>query len=367
MLALGGEERLSNGHPRSPNLIAYVLGDKNLVTGKTLDRNGGTIEFASDVYGITTEGNATDQHGLILDVEFTNSLVNGGCSVIQILRLNSIASSKSAITFGCFDGSRRWYLGVGPSPDDVIGGWAGSSAGFGGTASLGMHAIAMCSGTGEAKVYHDGVLEHTITSTFSGSFSSGKEFPYIHALNDSTTNVGTIDHICTLVFDVNLSAQEVAQISSDGWQDFIEPDLSYGQLLTLLADTATSITVPVGSLTLTGQAPTLELAVDVPVGSISITGQTPELMIDVGVPAGSLTLTGHIPGVDVEGDETVDVPVGSLSLAGQTPTLFVGKEVEVPTGTITMTGYPVTIKVIEGEVVLSADATFITLTGKIGL
>lgn len=99
---------------------------------------------------------------------------------------------------------------------------------------------------------------------------------------------------------------------------------------------------PVGSLTLTGQAPTLvqTFSIEVPVGTLALTGFAPvaieEMSIDL--PTGTLVLTGQTPTL-VQTDNLIRAPpVGSLTLTGQTPALLQDMAVLPGVGSLTLTG-----------------------------
>lgn len=61
----------------------------------------------------------------------------------------------------------------------------------------------------------------------------------------------------------------------------------------------------------------------------------------VSVPAGSLTLTGLAPTVTATANVSIDVPAGSLTLTGNAPTVqtTANAEIAVPSGSLTLTGY----------------------------
>lgn len=97
-----------------------------------------------------------------------------------------------------------------------------------------------------------------------------------------------------------------------------------------IAVAGVEITVPVGTLTYTGQAPTV------------FTGPVIE------VPAGSLTYTGFAPSVEIP--FSVTVPVGSLSFTGFAPTPRTGIDIAVPAGALTYTGFAPIVVTAVGKV-----------------
>jgi len=120
-----------------------------------------------------------------------------------------------------------------------------------------------------------------------------------------------------------------------------------------------SIAVPAGALTFTGQTPTRVVAggnIALPAGSLTLagqyfaiaffdpgpgqvnyTGQAPQLLFADAVPAGLLTFTGQVPGVAIPGSNvTIAVPAGALTFAGTVPSLQA--TTIAPVGTLTFTG-----------------------------
>jgi hypothetical protein len=114
-----------------------------------------------------------------------------------------------------------------------------------------------------------------------------------------------------------------------------------------------TVSVPVGSLTLSGLAPAVVTsgsnAIAVPVGSLTLAGFAPAVNVSgnqtLAVPLGSLTLTGLAPAVVAGGGNAIQVPVGSLTLAGLAPTVAVGgnQVVAVPAGALTLSGLTPTV------------------------
>jgi hypothetical protein len=133
-----------------------------------------------------------------------------------------------------------------------------------------------------------------------------------------------------------------------------------------------TIAVPAGSLTLTGNAPTVATTahnyIDVPAGALSLTGFAPTVTASdhqtVAVPAGSLTLTANAPTIVVSEHQTIAVPAGTLSLTGIAPTIAVTdhQTIEVPAGTLSLTGLAPTIAVTAHQYI-AVPAGSLTLTG----
>lgn len=154
-------------------------------------------------------------------------------------------------------------------------------------------------------------------------------------------------------------------------------DQLYGAILVFgdVTSSGTTVSVPLGTLTLTGFAPTVTTTanqtVAVPVGALTLTGFAPTVTASdhktVAVPAGSLTLTGFAPTVSVapvSSDVTVNVPLGTLTLTGFAPTIAVSdnKTVSVPLGQITLTGFAPTVTATQ-NVTVNIPTGQLTLTG----
>lgn len=118
--------------------------------------------------------------------------------------------------------------------------------------------------------------------------------------------------------------------------------------------TPTDIEIPVGSLELTGYAPTVEaianIDITVPVGTLEITGYAPTIATptDVEVPVGSLEITGYAPTVAVTENVGVEIPVGTLEITGYAPTVATPTDVEIPVGSLEITGYAPDVEALAG-------------------
>lgn len=129
----------------------------------------------------------------------------------------------------------------------------------------------------------------------------------------------------------------------------------------------TTVSVPAGSLTLTGFAPQIPTVIAVPLGTLSLSAFAPQIPSTIAVPAGNLTLTGQAPTIPT----TIAVPAGSLTLTGLVPTITAAITINVPAGALTLTGYPPLVQgnaniidVPAGSLSLSAFApTVVTTSG----
>lgn len=85
-------------------------------------------------------------------------------------------------------------------------------------------------------------------------------------------------------------------------------------------------------------------SVDVPLGTITVTGYAPTVTVGgsatIDVPLGTITVTGFAPSVDIGGSAFVDVPAGSIVLIAYAPSVSISvanvwTAVSVSTGTWT--------------------------------
>ncbi len=136
----------------------------------------------------------------------------------------------------------------------------------------------------------------------------------------------------------------------------------FSPTVAIATPTGVSLTIPAGSLTLTGQAPSLrQNALKAPpAGSLTLTGQTHALR----PPVGSLVLTGLVPTLIQAGviNLNITTPSGTLTLTG-----FLGRNVVSPaTGTLTLTGAAPTVVAVgsrtitppAGSLVLASPTPF---------
>lgn len=132
------------------------------------------------------------------------------------------------------------------------------------------------------------------------------------------------------------------------------------------------IAVPAGALTLAGFAPTVNVganqSISVPAGSLTMTGFAPTVNVgvnqNIAVPAGSLILTGFAPTISTSANQTIAVPVGSLTLTGFAPTVVqtAHQTISVPLGTLVMAGYAPTVSA-SGSYTISVPLGALVLTG----
>ena len=143
-----------------------------------------------------------------------------------------------------------------------------------------------------------------------------------------------------------------------------------GQAPSVSNDGAATASPDAGSLIITGQAPTLVLPLDANAGfgSLVISGQQPTvtLPLDVGAGVGSLMLTGQQPTIDLALD--ISSGAGSLVISGQQPTVQNAEEgtVQPASGSLILTGHapqiilPLDVTAGVGSLVIDGQAPTVT-------
>jgi hypothetical protein len=97
-----------------------------------------------------------------------------------------------------------------------------------------------------------------------------------------------------------------------------------------------TVAVPLGTLVVTGQTPTVTASdhktVSVPLGTLTLTANAPTVTaggnVSVDVPLGALVLTGNAPTVTATAHQSIAVPLAELTLAGFAPEVEVSGEEE---------------------------------------
>lgn len=119
---------------------------------------------------------------------------------------------------------------------------------------------------------------------------------------------------------------------------------------------------PAGSLTLSGLAPTVTVSgnqiVQPPAGALSLTGNAPTVLTPriVSPSAGALTLAGNAPTVAVSDNQYIVPPTGALTLAGNAPVVVNPKTLFPAAGALTLTGYAPTVD--DGSLALESTTRY---------
>ena len=168
------------------------------------------------------------------------------------------------------------------------------------------------------------------------------------------TNAGTMGggFTCTITYDAADAA------TGDSF-------FQINETVTFKAEPSNNIiSVPAGSLSLTGFAPVIQKTITVPVGSLSFTGFAPTVSVGspnvtIPVPAGSLSLNGFAPTVRTE--RLVLVPAGTLLLNSFAPSIQL--TITVPAGALSFNGFAPAVNVGPPS---SGHASQMTLMGICG-
>ncbi len=135
----------------------------------------------------------------------------------------------------------------------------------------------------------------------------------------------------------------VTAIGSPGFYD--HPPIQFrrqGWLPTVIPSGGINISVPVSSITVSGQAPGVAAgaSVTVPLDALSVTGLVPSIATGsaVTVPLATMTVSGLVPTLDVGANINVEVPLAALGITGLVPEVETGVTVTVPLSTVVMNG-----------------------------
>jgi hypothetical protein len=154
----------------------------------------------------------------------------------------------------------------------------------------------------------------------------------------------------------------------------ITSDECYGAIVAIYdATTGTTVTPGVGSLVITGQAPTVSATahqtVTTGLGALEITGYAPTVdiaasgtKVDTGL--GELTLTGLAPTLNITEHQTVATGAGALVVTGYAPTLETTGPITVTTGlgSLEITGHVPTIQTTQ-PIVVSPEVAALSING----
>ena len=342
------------GNPLLRGLELLLLHDSAGTTELDISGNGndGTLSGATRVFNQNGKATRFDGVNDYINIGSLSRLVEGTPFTLfgQIIPASASSGTHTVIssgtgvsanrvgaqvradvfTWGLYDGSSYVVKQSGPAEDGV--------------------SISYC-------VCYDGLNGHLILN---GVLQTGTTQPLLGGNDNfvigSSSNLGDTgkyydgDINVTGVLSQALSVSEAIKLTKNIYQIF--PRRSYW----VMPGTATgvSVDVPAGSVTYTGQAPTVTTSdnqeVTVPTGSVSYTGYAPTISVggnqSVEVPVGSIAYTGQVPTVTVSDHQAIDVPVGSVTYTGYAPTVTVAAaspSVEVPVGSVVYTGYAPTV------------------------
>jgi hypothetical protein len=137
-----------------------------------------------------------------------------------------------------------------------------------------------------------------------------------------------------------------------------------GQVPTAAISDNQSVTVPVGALSLAGQVPAIatteHVSITPPAAALTLAALISEIVIPF--PVATLSLTGFVPVISTPNPQEVEPPVGSLSLTGQAPVLDLG--IIPPVGTLTLSGQVPTVSLSDHQNI-EVPAASLSLTGQV--
>ena len=112
-------------------------------------------------------------------------------------------------------------------------------------------------------------------------------------------------------------------------------------------DAGITINVNEGTLTLTGESPTVTLILvrNIGEGALTLTGESPAVALALvrNITEGVLTLTGEGITVEISTDISISVNEGTLTLTGESPTVTLSLVRNISEGTLTLTGESPTV------------------------
>ncbi len=100
---------------------------------------------------------------------------------------------------------------------------------------------------------------------------------------------------------------------------------------------------------------TTDLDIPIPLGTVTVTGYAPTASAPetIAIPLGSATITGYAP--TVLAPETIPVRLAGVTVTGYEPTVIAPETLEVPAGSVLVTGYEPTVLAPETIEVVSAQ------------
>lgn len=101
----------------------------------------------------------------------------------------------------------------------------------------------------------------------------------------------------------------------------------------------TALTIPVASMSLTDQVPNLTSTLTAPVASLSLTGNAPTLTTTLNAPAAAVVLTAGGPTLSLQ----IAVPVASLVFNGLAPSLVPVTNINAPAASLVLTDFAPTM------------------------
>ena len=127
-----------------------------------------------------------------------------------------------------------------------------------------------------------------------------------------------------------------------------------------------NVDIPVGTLAVSGQAPTVavtgHIGIDIPVASLATTGLVPTIAVSVSVtiPVATLTTIGLIPTAVITANISIDIPVATLTAVGLIPTVVTPVNIDIPVVVLTIAGL---VPIVGIGINITVPVAILTATG----
>ncbi len=332
----------------------HGTGTTDRVDGKTLARSAGFRSFVSFSYAVSTGGGGFGRISQPLGTAGPTAddeawYINGTTSKFQYNRINSAGSGGA------------WHI----AGSAVTGAWKCYGVTHDQTAVGNTPAL-----------YEDGYLATTTVITAStGSYSVAAYTPTFG--NRSTDSLRGWDGLLgpQIIFDhpyAGLTAAEHKWLAEDPARIYETPPVRVNWFAQV-ANAAQSVVPSVGSIAITGYAPTVartaNQATAPGVGSLTITGYAPTVSqnvnTDVAPNVGAIALTGYAPTVAQTVNQTVLPGAGSIAISGYAPDVVqTANQAVLPgVGSLFITGYAPTVVQASASTSVTPDVGAITITG----
>lgn len=324
--------RINSGHPLKPDvaLIFNESGGRTVWSPTGAGNCAGNLTWTNGKYGPAAKFTGAGT----LATNTTYYLPTTAATIVQIVRCNNQNDTGSG--FGHADGGSGdasrcqahlpysgaiyWDFGGSSAPNRVS---YTPASGFWGA----WHVMAFVAGPSGMAIYEDGVLKASSGTAVSRiNTSPGFDIGGWSASSLYNTN----DVAAHYIYRRELNAAEAGRLTAHPYSFFTPPRAK--RVYSISAGGTTSVTIPGGSFSATGQSLAFAEQLAVTQGTLSATGQSPTLGEALAVTQGSVSASGQTPALT----EALAVTQGSLSATGQAVS-FTGL-LSVTQGSITTTG-----------------------------
>ena len=345
-----GPVRIDWGNPLARGLLGAFLPASpiNIVDGVQLNKIG-TFAVAPRYTGVAVSGGAYEYPAPVTAADLGAKFDLAVLSALTYTSQTVAENSNQTFFRGNGSSAPHWECGLNGGtfngPETKIGTYSYGPSTTGLSTLTPRITMLTADGT-TATTYYDGAFVNSAAYTPpTYVYDAANHRALIFgSLNGSLTQQNTRPTL-GLFWNRALSAAEVKIISANPWQLFAPATRSYSLPSSA---TGTAINPDVGSLALTGYAPTLAQpqAIAPGVGSIAITGYAPAVTqaatgTAINPDAGSIALTGYAP--TIAQPQAIAPNVGSIALTGYAPTVAQPQAISPAFGSIALTGYAPTL------------------------